>query len=142
MKIFWVWEDEVFETESERVEINTTTEFGEDEWQIALDIIENPLEIIIVSPIAGIELEEIDVSLKDGILIISWERKKPLELYLNGSILRVSEVFWWRFSRSVILPLNLDLDNIKAILEKNVLIIKIPKLQFSGNSIAIEKVED
>ena len=142
MKIFWVWEDEDFEIESERVEINTTTEFEEDEWQIALDIIENPLEIIIVSPIAGIELDEIDVSLKDGILIISWERKKPLELYLNGSILRVSEVFWWRFSRSVILPLNLDLDNIKAILEKNVLIIKIPKLQFNWNSISIEKVED
>jgi hypothetical protein len=40
------------------------------------------------------------------------------------------------------MPENLDLDNIKAILEKNVLIIKIAKLKFRGQNIKINRVED
>ena len=145
MKIFWAWNDkyeEIDEFEGEEIDINDTEIIKEEEGQVALDIIENPNEIIIISPIAWVDLSWIDISLKDDILTISWERKKPLELYLNGSILRVSETFWGKFSRNIILPENLDLDDIKAILEKNILIIKIPKLKFKGQSINIEKIED
>ena len=145
MKIFWAWDDkyeEIDDFEWEEIDINDTQIVKEEEGQIALDIIENPNEIIIISPIAWVDLNFIDIWLKDGILTISWDRKKPLELYLNGSILRVSETFWGKFSRNIILPDNLDLDDIKAILEKNILIIKISKLKFKGQSINIEKIED
>lgn len=145
MKIFWAWEEkyeEIDDFDSEEIDVSTTEKISEDEWQVALDIIENIDEIIIVSPIAGVDLSDIDISLKDSVLTISWERKKPLELYLNWSILRVSETFWGKFSRNIILPENLDLDLIKAILEKNILIIKIPKLKFKGQSIQIEKIDD
>jgi len=146
MNIFWVGEKKYEEIDMEdgiEIEIDDNKEdIFEDEWQVALDIIENPDEIIIVSPIAGVEFNELDIWLKDDILTISWERKKPLELYLNGSILRVSETFWGPFSRNIILPENLDLDSIKAILEKNILIIRIPKLKFKSHSIVIEKIED
>jgi HSP20 family protein len=144
MKFFWVWEwnnTDYISNELTDIE-NSKIEYNEENWQVAVDIIENPAEVIIVSPIAGVELEEIDVSLKDWVLVISWDRKKPIELYLHWSILRVWEVFWWPFSRTIILPENLDLDNIKAILEKGILIIKIPKLKFSGQSINIEKIDD
>lgn len=145
MRIFWVWDEkyeEIAEYDAEKIEVKIREDIKEEEWQVALDIIENPDEIIIVSPIAWVDLENIDISLKDWILTISWERKKPLELYLSWSVLRVAETFWWKFSRNIILPENLDFDSIKAILEKNILIIRIPKLKFSGQSIKIEKKED
>ena len=145
MKIFWAWDDkyeQIDEFDWEEIEISSNNEIVEEEGQVALDIIENPLEIIIVSPIAWVDLEGIDISLKEDILTISWERKKPIELYLNGSILRVSETFWGKFSRNIILPENLDLDWIKAILERNILIVRIPKLQFKGQFINIEKIDD
>jgi len=145
MKIFWAWDDKYEEIEVEdwmEIDVSSGNIVNEEEGQIALDIIENPEEIIIVSPIAWVDLSFIDISLKEDILTISWERKKPLELYLNGSILRVSETFWGKFSRNIILPENLDLDSIKAILEKNILIVRIPKLKFTGQSINIEKIED
>lgn len=141
MKIFGAWNDEVEEF-SEDLEINETEDIREEEWQIALDIIENSDELIIVSPIAWVELFDIDISLKNDIIIISWERKKEEELYNKDSIIRVSENFWGKFSRNIILPENLDLDNIKAILEKNILVIRIPKLKFKGQSIEIEKIDD
>ena len=142
MKIFWTWTEENIEYEYEEIQVEKQFESNQEKWQVALDIIENPEEFIIVSPIAWVDLEELDVSMKDWVLIISWERKKPLELYLNSSVLRVGEVFWWKFSRSIILPENLDLDNIKAVLEKNILLIRIPKLKFSWTSITVEKIED
>ena len=145
MKLFWAWDEnfeEIAEYEGEEIEVKNKEVISEDEGQIALDIIENPNEIIVISPIAWVDLENIDISLKDWILTISWERKKPLELYLGWSILRVSETFWGKFSRNIILPENLDLDFIKAILEKNILIIRIPKIKFKGQSIKIEQAED
>ena len=136
-------EEEFYETKTENLEdAKKLEEIEKEEGQVALDIIENPLEVIIISPIAGVDLDNIDISLKDDILTISWNRNKPIEIYGDNNILRVSETFWGVFSRNIILPENLDLDGIKAILEKNILIIKIPKLKFKGQSIEIEKIED
>ncbi len=142
MKIFWVWEEKYEEIEDIQEENIWEIEVKIDDsniekGQIALDIIENPEEIIIISPIAWIDLEDISISLKDWVLTISWFRKKPIDLYLHWSVLRVSEVFWGKFSRNIILPENLNLDEIKAILEKNLLIIRIPKLKFVGKQIEI-----
>jgi len=114
----------------------------EEIWQVALDILENQNEFIIVAPLAGLELDKIDLSLDWNVLTIFWEREKPLELYTNWIIYRVSEAYWWKFSRNIILPDNLDFDNIKAVLEKNILIVRIAKLRFNSQSIKIDKIGD
>lgn len=140
IKLFWASEqieedmdlqDDVFDDEEIK-----------EEWQVALDIVEKADEVIIVAPIAGVDLLDIDIQVNSNILTISWERKKPIEIYSSGFILRNNECFWWKFSRDVILPENLDLEDIKAVLEKNILVIKIAKLRFNNQSIKIEKVED
>jgi HSP20 family molecular chaperone IbpA len=43
--------------------------------------------------------------------------------------------------RNIILPENLALNKIKAIMEDNMLIIKIPKLKFNSKSIKIDRIE-
>ncbi|MDR3150976.1 MAG: Hsp20 family protein [Candidatus Peribacteria bacterium] len=42
----------------------------------------------------------------------------------------------------MILPENLDFDNIKASLENSILLITIPKLKFQSQSIEIKKIEN
>jgi len=37
---------------------------------LALDILETPNEVIIVSPVAGIDLDDIDLSFKEAVLTI------------------------------------------------------------------------
>jgi HSP20 family molecular chaperone IbpA len=44
---------------------------NEEIGQIAVDIIDSNQSITIVAPVAGIELEDIDVALDEGILTIS-----------------------------------------------------------------------
>ena len=143
MKFFWVSEDKKSKNDfvDSEIEVENSNIVEEEEGQVALDIIENSNEIIIISPIAWVSLDHIDISLKDDILTISWEREKLEELYSNDSKIRVEEAFWGKFSRNIILPDNTNLDEIKAVLEKNILIVRIPKLKFKGQSIEIEETE-
>lgn len=112
---------------------------NEEIWQVAVDILETPREIIILSPVAWIEFEDIDLSFHDQVLSIRWERLQP-EIYTSNVIVKNKECYWGKFVRNIILPENLDFDDIKASIENNLLVITIPKLQFPGHNIKIEKV--
>ncbi len=137
-KIFWVTKDD--DIKDLDCELENIDELDENVWQVAVDILETPLEIIILAPIAGIDLEDIDLSINESVLTIKWYREKP-EIYSEEIIVRNSECFWWNFSRDIILPENLDFDSIKATLENNLLIITIQKIQLSSQSIKIDKIE-
>jgi len=116
------------------------SEFEDNIWQVALDILETENEIIILAPIAWIDLQDIDLSFNKSILTISWERKKP-SFFDEDVEIKNSECFWWKFIRNIILPENLDFDSIKATMENNLLIINIKKLNFLTKEIKINRVE-
>ena len=139
-KIFWVWndkQDKELEVIEDKIDYDDE-EISQEEWQIALDIVETTKEIMIISPIAWVELDDIDISLDENILTISWNRELP-DIFDDPKVItRNSECFWGRFSRNVILPENLDLESIKAVLEKGILYITISKIKFSSQTIKIE----
>ena len=136
LKFFKVAKDEEYDEITENEEnIEETEEIG----QIALDILETKDEMILIAPIAGVELEDIDLLFDNNVLTIVGDRKVPLYYNANAT-LRNSECFWWKFSRNVILPENLDFDSIRASLENSILIVTIPKLKFASQNITIEKV--
>ena len=138
MKIFWVWDDNIkkIEIESDDSILEEESETG----QIALDILETSDMIIIYAPIAGVELEDIDLTLNKSVLTIKWERISPSEYYDEENILRNSECYWWRFVRNIILPENLDFEMIKATMENNLLKITFPKLYISKQNIKINRI--
>ncbi|MCD5385199.1 Hsp20/alpha crystallin family protein [Candidatus Gracilibacteria bacterium] len=137
-KIFGVTKDD--DIKDLDCELENIDELDENVGQVAVDILETPLEIIILAPIAGIDLEDIDLSINESVLTIKGYREKP-EIYSEEIIVRNSECFWGNFSRDIILPENLDFDSIKATLENNLLIITIQKIQLSSQSIKIDKIE-
>lgn len=137
-KLFWVsgWDEE------EEIEIldKEVTEIDNDLWQISLDIIENKDSIIIIAPIAWVLLNNIDITVNKNVLVISWNREKPLNYY-EWNIIRNSECFWGEFIRNIILPENMDFDNIKAVMENNLLVVNIPKINLDSKTIKINKIE-
>jgi HSP20 family protein len=139
MKIFWVWKKSVKEID---IESNDKILEEEDAWQIALDILETTDSIIIIAPIAWIELEEIDLTLNENVLTIKWERIKPSEYNLEENILRNAECYWGRFVRNIILPENLDFEMIKAVMENNLLKITFPKINLLSQNIKINRIWD
>ncbi len=93
--------------------------------QLSLDIFQTESEIVILAPVAGVDKEDIALSITDDVLVIRGERKSkydiPEDLYYT------KECFWGKFSRSIVLPLEAETGKISAAFENNVLEIRIPK---------------
>jgi len=139
MNIFWVWKkDDIKKIEIESD--NSVLEEESDSGQIALDIVETPEKIVIIAPIAWVELDEIDLMLNKWVLTIKWERTKPSMYSDEDNVVRNLECYWWRFVRNIILPENLDFDMVKAVMENNLLQVSIPKLNISSQNIKINRV--
>lgn len=108
--------------------------------QVALDILDCREMIVIMAPIAGMDTENVDISISRNILTISGERRRP-DIYDSADRVIVEECFYGPFSRSVILPENLAFNKIRADMENNLLKIEIPKLLFGEKTIKINKLE-
>jgi len=95
-------------------------------WAPTLDMYENKDAFTIRAEIPGVKKEDIDVSVQNGVLSISGERKgserKEAENYRT-------ERFFGRFTRSITLPAPVNADKVKASYKDGVLSIHLPKTE-------------
>ncbi|PIZ75290.1 Hsp20/alpha crystallin family protein [Candidatus Peregrinibacteria bacterium CG_4_10_14_0_2_um_filter_38_24] len=101
--------------------------------QLSLDIYQTDKEIIVVAPIAGVEKEDINITVNEDILVIKGDRA-PRDQVADENYY-TKECFWGSFSRAIVLPKNADIKNISASFEKCVLEIRIPKAETEANKI-------
>jgi len=143
-KLFWVKNDKDELEMSEEIELEYWDEeevIEEDMWQVIIDVLESGSEIIIIAPIAWVDLNDIEITLEKTIMTIKWNRKKPEVYNIEDVEIRNSECYYWKFVRNIILPENMALNKTKATMENNMLIIRIPKLKFNTTSIKIDRIE-
>lgn len=94
--------------------------------QLAVDVFQTDAEFCVQAPIAGINPEDIDISVENDMLIIRGERR---EVDFGGDKnYFYQECYWGEFSRQILLPEDADTSRIKASLKKGVLIVKIPRV--------------
>jgi len=98
----------------------------ESEGQLAVDVYQTETDLVLQSAIAGIKPEDLDISLEGDVLTITGERKKPFEE--SGDYFS-QECYWGKFSRQIILPVEVDPNRIEATLKNGILTIRIPKIQ-------------
>ena len=112
--------------ESPRSEWQRSTEFF-DGWTPAVDLYEDKESLIVKVELPGLKKEEIEVSVHDGTLSISGERKPSTQ---NGSSQTFrSERFFGRFHRAVALPKPVAVDKIKASYKDGILTVTLPKTE-------------
>jgi len=107
--------------------------------QLALDIYQTPSNIVIVAPIAGVKLSDINVSVTEDVLTISG--KRYLEFDIPEKDYFTQECFWGDFSRSIVLPAAVDTTKINASFRDAVLHITIPKTEQNKTKIVRIKAE-
>lgn len=90
-----------------------------------LDVAETKDKFEIKAEMPGIDEKDIDVSMDDGVLTISGEKKTEAENDDKGYWLK--ECSYGSFSRSIRLPENIADDKIVAKFDKGVLMIDVPK---------------
>jgi HSP20 family protein len=96
-------------------------------WNPAVDVYEDKNDVYVKAELPGMKKEHIDVSLHDGVLSISGERKNE-EKFEDAETYR-SERFVGRFSRSITLPTPVKADQVKAHYQDGVLTITLPKAE-------------
>ncbi len=117
--------DEIAENKSS-LEIESETQEVQ-EGQLAVDVYETDSAVVVESIIGGVDSENINIAVSNNVLTIKGVRERNSDA--DGSInYFVAECFWGPFSRSIILPCEVDVDSIKASIKKGVLRIALPKL--------------
>jgi HSP20 family protein len=96
-------------------------------WKPLADLTENDKEFLIKAQLPEVKKEDIKVSVEDGVITISGERKQEKETK-NESEIR-TESFYGTFSRSFSLPDNVDTKAIRAETKDGVLRVHVPKTE-------------
>jgi len=96
-------------------------------WNPALDLYEDKDNFVAKVELPGMKKEDIDVSLHDGSLSITGERKS--EEKSEGADVYRSERFFGRFQRTVTLPTPVAADKVKAEYEDGILTVTLPKAE-------------
>lgn len=99
---------------------------SEQEGQLTVDVFQDDDHVIIQSTIAGVGPNDLDISITNDMVTVRGQRNsdqniRPQDYYYQ-------ELYWGPFSRSVILPEDIDADNAKASMKNGLLTIKLPKL--------------
>ena len=96
-------------------------------WAPPLDIFEDTERVTIQVELSGMRKEDFELSLQDGVLTISGERKFEEEKREGESFRR--ERLFGAFSRSVTLPSAVKAEEVKATYEDGVLTVTLPKAE-------------
>lgn len=98
----------------------------EREGQLTLDVYQTPTSIVVESPIAGVKGDDIDINITSESVTIRGKRERIHTVKDEDYFYQ--ECYWGRFSRSVILPEEVDAENAEATIKNGVLRITMPKL--------------
>lgn len=98
-----------------------------EEGHLTVDVFKSGKDIVIQSTIAGTDPKDIDVSITKDMVTIRGHRITEEKTRSNDYYHR--ELYWGSFSRSIILPAEIDPDNAKAAIKNGVLTIRLPKIE-------------
>lgn len=108
---------------------DTAWEESEDDFpgQLAVDVYETEERLIVKARTAGVNKEDLDVSISDGILTISGTLSSGDDT--DATHWHIQECYWGEFSRTLALPVAVKEDEVAAVLKDGVLTISFVKVK-------------
>ncbi|OGH80501.1 MAG: hypothetical protein A3I29_04515 [Candidatus Magasanikbacteria bacterium RIFCSPLOWO2_02_FULL_44_11] len=110
---------------------------GQEEGQLAVDVMETEEEIVVVATMAGTKPEDIALHLHNDFLTIRGKRLPIVE----ATNYFTKECLWGNFSRTIVLPVDVKGDLARSEYKHGVLTIHLPKSKRTS-SIPIVVVEE
>jgi len=101
---------------------NTTEEGGE----LAIDVYQTPSEIIIKAMVSGVKPEDLDVNITRELVTIKGKREATREINTEDYFQR--ELYWGAFSRTILLPTEIEVEEAEAIEKHGLLTLRLPKI--------------
>jgi len=98
-----------------------------EEGSLTVDVFKEDGEIVIQSTIAGTSASDLDISILNDMVTIKGSRKPDTQIKQSDYFYQ--ELFWGAFSRTIILPEEVDADSSKASMKNGILTIRLPTIQ-------------
>ncbi|WKZ26135.1 MAG: Hsp20/alpha crystallin family protein [Candidatus Paceibacterota bacterium] len=123
-----VEEDEKDFDSEETLEKEEKLKIEEDdgEGQLSVDVFQNQNEIVIKTMVAGVRSEDLDVSITRDMVTIRGKREEERNVSADDYFHK--ELYWGSFSRTILLPQEVDIEAAEAVEKHGMLIIRLPKL--------------
>jgi len=111
------------------VEINNNLKWppSEEEGELTIDLYETENELVLESVVGGVKISDLDISITNDMITIKGKRVKENQEKIEK--VYYNECFWGPFSRSLILPKEINADKAKATLKNGLLTIRLPKVE-------------
>ena len=126
-------DEEVIETKLPSKAKPGTNEPGEawfdeepEEGQLTIDMYQSPTEIVIKSMVAGVKPEDLDIAITRDMVTI--KGKRETERFVKEDDYFHQELYWGTFSRTIMLPAEIEVEEADAIEKHGLLILRLPKI--------------
>ena len=126
------YDDEFEDEEGEEVAVTKVEGDGEledeeaGEGQLTVDVYQTPSEIIIKSLVAGVRPEDLEVSITRDMVTIRGKREAHKEASDDNYF--YNELYWGSFSRTILLPQEIEVEDAEATEKHGLLTLRLPKI--------------
>jgi HSP20 family protein len=97
-----------------------------EDGQLTVDVYQTPTEIVIKSMVAGVKPEDLDISITRDIVTI--KGKRETERMISDEDYFHKELYWGSFSRTIMLPAEIEVEEAEAVEKHGLLVLKLPKI--------------
>jgi HSP20 family protein len=98
----------------------------EEEGQLTVDVYQTPSEIIVQTMVAGVRPEDLTLTISRDMITIKGKREENRTISEENFFLQ--ELYWGSFSRTILLPEEIDPEEAEAVEKHGLLVIKLPKI--------------
>ncbi len=101
-------------------------EEGQEEGELAVDVYQTPEEIVIKTMVSGVRPEDLEVAITREMVTIKGKRELGREVVTEDYFQQ--ELYWGSFSRTILLPVEIDVEESEAIEKHGLLTVRLPKI--------------
>ncbi len=98
----------------------------EGEGQLTVDVYQTPDDIVIRTMVAGVDPNDLDVAITRDMVTIKGKREGTREITDEDYFYK--ELYWGSFSRTVMLPQEVEVEEAEATQKHGLLTIRLPKI--------------
>lgn len=103
--------------------------FDSAEGQLSVDVYQTAEYVVVKALVAGVLPNNLEISVSREMLTIEGTREDEHEVETEDYFQR--ELYWGSFSRTILLPAEVDVDMAEAVEKHGILVIRLPKINKS-----------
>ncbi len=122
-------DDEAVEEKPEEREDRKTQNWMEEEneeAELAVDVYQTPTDIVVQTFVAGVRPENLDLTIARDMITISGKREENRTI--NEENYFTKELYWGKFSRTILLPQEIEPEEAEATEKHGLLTIRLEKI--------------